>query len=783
MAKFNPSLNSFGAGELTKRLEGRDDIAQYHQGMRRCTNFMPQPQGGVARRPGTRYTATVKVSANDCRLMSFIVSPSLAYIIEAGDLYFRYYTNEGQLISGTPVEDATPYLDEELDDVQTAQSANVMYLVHPAHWTARLRRITAANFTFEELPWEGGKLPMYPANVGATTITVSGGGPYTLTASSALFDDTGGTDVGRVFRIKETTEGWLEITSVSSPTVATASLVGGAAPGGSATADWSRGAQSDIEGFRAIGLHENRLVLAGAIDEPEGIWLSDSGIFNQFTEGGADNQAIFTRATGAEINTVQWVASAHEVLLIGTFSGEGKVISTDDSILTQDSARFVALSKRGSIHRQPVFVDKDPIFIQRDGKTLRRVRSTLEEDDVAEDITVLSEHIVKQGINQLSYMQSPDSIVWAERNDGAMVGYTLEKQQQVVAAHKHIAGGVHDILGNQARIVSMATMPHPSATADQAWLCVERLINGSLVKYVEFLEDKFDPAFGDDPTLEDLILAIQGQAWFLDAAAEVNVPLTITDISEASPGVVTSASHGISEGTRVRITEVSGLLSDPDDPNSSLVNFREFLATNVATNTFELYELDGVTPWDTAPAGATAYVAGGVVREMFTTITGLNHLEGETVTILADGAERPAEVVASNQVTLDDPASQVVIGLGYISEIETMRLVSGTGSGGSQAQPTRVPQVGLRLFNTTGDLEIAIGPDIDTNLGDNAGWQTISFREDEWIMNTPPPLFTGDKTEPVDGGWRRGRTVRARQVAPLPAEILALYPRAEANEK
>lgn len=767
MARFAPAQNSFVAGELSPGLDARDDIAQYAEGCRKLRNLIVNPQGGVSRRPGTHFVSEVEDSADNIRLFGFRVSTNLAYVIEASDLLFRYYTNEGLLISGTPVNDATVYAHTELGDIQVAQSANVMYLVHPDHYTATLRRTTATNFDFAEHSFQHGKMPMYPTNLDTNfTITVTGTGPYTLTASSDLFTDTA-TDAGRVVRVKETAEGWFEITAVSSATVATASLVGGVAPGMSATSNWSRGAQSDTQGFRAIAFHENRLWLLGAAEEPEGIWGSDSGIFNRFTEGGQDNEAIFLRATGSEANTVQWAASAREALFIGTGGNEGKVISTDDTILTNSSARWVPVSSVGSIHSQAIVVNGDILFIQRDAARIRRMRSTIEEDNVPEDINILHDRIGRPGFRHLIYQQSPDSVLWVTRNDGTIAGVTLEKQQQVVAWHRHLVGG-------EAKVTSAAVIPNPAGTEDQLWLCAQRSINSSGVQYVEFIEDKFLPVFeldeNEEPTFESLALALEG-AWFLDSALERNNPLTITDISKASTAVVTSAGHGLSNGARVRITEVDGLT---DADGNSLVNFREFIVANATMNTFELNETGTGVGYDTSGA-AVDYIGNGVVREMTQTVTGLSHLEGETVVALVDGAFHEDMTVVSGQVTLDYPGARVLVGLPYMSLAELMRMVGGGTHGTDASRIARVPRVGCRVENSV-DCEFAVGP------VQQGRWQKLSFRDNvDWLMSTPPPLFSGDKEEAIDGGWERGRTIRFRTNSPYPLTMLAVYPHGESH--
>lgn len=800
MPRFSPALTSAVAGQISPSLEGREDILQYREGLRKCSNFIVAPQGPVARRPGTHFVSEVADSDDTIRLIPFRVSPTLAYVVEASDLLFRYYTNEGLLDSGGPVSDTTPYIDDTLADLQYAQSAAVMFLAHPDYKTRKLQRDSATAFSLPIDATSGtiyaeGKVPMLPTNLDTTfemTTVDLGGGDYSLTATgtgNTPFTDTA-TDLGRIFRVNTASETvgdtpdagdkWWVVTDVTSTTVATVNIVFGTAAAQDATANWSKGAESDAQGFRAIAFHENRFWLLGAVEEPEGVWGSDSGDYTRFTEGGADDAAIFLRVTGSEANTIQWAVSARGALFVGSGGNEGKIEPVSDSLLTNSTARYTPLSSIGSIHAQPVVINDDVIFIQRDGRRIRRIRSTLEQDNMPEDMNVLSERILFPAASLLAYQQSPDSVLWLPRSDGVLAGITMEKQQQVAAWHAHPIGGATTAAGasrNQhANVVSAAVIPHPDAKEDQVWLCVERLIDGALVKYVEFCEDKFAPVIEgiDDPSLAETILwveekiaALEDDAWFLDSALERNTPLTITDISEASPGVVTSASHGLSNGAQVRITGVQGLR---DDDGYSLVNFHEFLVASVTTHTFALTDLDGNNV-DTSTG--TDYISGGEAREALSTITGLTHLEGQTVGIMANGAEHPDEVVTDGAVTLDYPVARAIAGLRYTSVGETQRLIGGSSS----SQATRIPRVGMRVDNSVA-IEIATGPVQEHD------WQEFDVRGgSSWQMNTPPPIFSGDYEEAIDGGWELGRTIKFRTSSVYPLTLLSLYPDAESHDR
>jgi hypothetical protein len=148
-----------------------------------------------------------------------------------------------------------------------------------------------------------------------------------------------------------------------------------------------------------------------------------------------------------------------------------------------------------------------------------------------------------------------------------------------------------------------------------------------------------------------------------------------------------------------------------------------------------------------------------------TTITGLSHLEGKTVAILADGCVVNGKVVASGSITLDTAASKVHVGLPYVSDFETLNVELGLQSGTSQAQRKKVASVVFRFLESRGGW---IGPD-SSNL-------TEVILRDSATLGAIIPLYSGDYTQTLSGGYEEGGRVFYRQVDPLPVTILAVIP-------
>lgn len=131
MPKTRRITTNWSKGELSPLVDGQTDLAAYYEGARIIENFLLLRQGGLRRRSGTRMLAEVKDSNSDTILIPFERSVSDAYVLEAGDQYFRFYKDKSQIQSaGMPVELTTPYFDTEHRSIHFTQSADVLFLFH-----------------------------------------------------------------------------------------------------------------------------------------------------------------------------------------------------------------------------------------------------------------------------------------------------------------------------------------------------------------------------------------------------------------------------------------------------------------------------------------------------------------------------------------------------------------------------------------------------------------------------------------------------------------------------
>lgn len=149
-----------------------------------------------------------------------------------------------------------------------------------------------------------------------------------------------------------------------------------------------------------------------------------------------------------------------------------------------------------------------------------------------------------------------------------------------------------------------------------------------------------------------------------------------------------------------------------------------------------------------------------------TTISGLDHLEGETVSVLVNGATHPDREVVNGSITLVRPGTTVCVGLPYESNIATLNLEAGSADGTAQGKTKRIHRCTIRLYKTLG---MKYGPKSDS-------LDILPFRTAADPLGNPPELFTGDKTFNWNGYYESEGKVYFRQDQPLPFTLLGVFP-------
>ena len=171
----------------------------------------------------------------------------------------------------------------------------------------------------------------------------------------------------------------------------------------------------------------------------------------------------------------------------------------------------------------------------------------------------------------------------------------------------------------------------------------------------------------------------------------------------------------------------------------------------------DAYYADSIITYDGAPASS---------------LSGLDHLEGEVVKVLADGAIHPDRTVANGAITLDDSYSVVQIGLPFFHTIKPLKLLTGTAVGTPLGKLKQIFGVTFVLLNSH---TLAFGPDLD-NL------RKVDFREVSDVLGAAVALFTGEWFEHWDDDWKTDPRMVIHNDDPVPFTLLALAPETDTRE-
>ena len=665
MPRTTLALTSFVSGEFSPKMDGRTDFDKYNSGAKTLENFLVHPQGAATRRVGTQFISEVKSSAAKTRLIPFEFSTTQTYILEFGNTYIRFFKDKGQILdSGSAYEISTPYLTAELFEIKFAQSADVMYITHPNHEVMKLSRTGHTAWTLAEVEFTDG--PYLATNTTTTTLTpasasVGTGVNITASAVTGINGGTGfqTTDVGRIISFNS---GKAKITARTNTTVVVATITT-AFTNTNATAAFNLGAYSDTTGHPScVSFFEQRLVFAGTKDEPQTIFFSAAGDYENMTTGTNAADAMVYTIAANQVNAIRYM-KAVRTLVVGTTGGE-YTVSADgtDASITPTNITIKRQSSYGSANVDAIPAGNAILFLQKARRKIRELQYNFDSDGYqAPDLTILNDSATNSGINEMVYQQEPGSIIWCVRDDGVLAALTYQRSENVIAWSRHIFGGV---FGTGNAVCESAATISGDLTEDEVWVIIKRTVNGATKRYVECFSD-----FDFDET-------------------------------------------------------------DPTD--------FKFLDSHLSYS------------------GSST-----------STLSGLSHLEGQEVSILADGSVHANKTVSSGAITLDRAVTKACVGLSYDSILQTMRIEGGAAEGTSQGKTKRISKVVLRLFETVG---VKVGPSL-SNL------ELVPFRTTSSNLSAPvDTLLAGDKEIEFRDDYNSDGFIIIKQDQPLPCSVLAIYP-------
>lgn len=765
---------SFSAGEIAPAAYARVDLAKYYTALRTCRNFVVLPEGGVQNRAGTRYIVGVKDSSVYTRLIPFQFSTDQTYILEFGDRYIRFITGGGQVVSGSNIyEISTPYRTADLRELKFTQSADVLTIVHPGYAPRDLKRLGPTNWTLTTISFSPDLAA--PSNL---TAAARGTGTkvteyqYKITAVSSPANDSVESVASNTATVNSDDDlpgaklNWTAVTGADHYNVyknKSSGIFGfiGQATGTSFT-DVNITPDSDktvpiannpFEGNNfpsVVGYFQQRLVFGASNAKPQTLWMSRTGDFHNFSysDPTRDDDSIEVTFATNQVNKIRHLVSLRELLAL-TSGAEFSITGSSDSGITPDSVSINPQSYFGANSVLPAVYANTALYVQsRGGKLATLAYNYVSDGFQPQDVSVLSSHLLRGfSIQDMAFTLAPNGVLWMVRNDGALIGFTFMPDQQVFAWHRHDTDG---------QVESVASVPE--GDEDILYLIVRRTINGATKRYIERMATRqlvksqsgdypFDRSFFVDCGLTydgrrtGTATLIGGTDWKYPNPLTLNISSTEFNASMVGRSVIL---YGGGDDTRIGDVLVA-----------KITNYNTSRQVQVVPETLVPESLRGVaaTRWGIAA----------------TTVSGLGHIEGKTVSILADGNVLPVNTVSGGSVVIGDPVLVAHIGLPYTSDFETLD-VTLQNNQTFLANKKRINQIDVLVQESRG---IFAGSDAD-HLYEFKQRSTENYGE-------PIDLLTGRAEISVSARWDTEGRMFIRQTDPLPLTILGVMPNVQAG--
>lgn len=800
MPRASPIRTSFTGGEMSPYLDGRVDIQKYATGCRVFQNFIPAVQGPAVRRPGTRYVAEVKNSANRTWLVRFEFNVSQAYILEFGDRYIRFFTQHGQLLvsgvaaysgattyavgdlvsqggvnyyciaattgnappnatfwyalTGSIYEIPTPFTVANLTNsadntfrLSIVQSGDVLYIAHPSYPTQKLSRFAHTKWTIGNAPFVNGPFKRQNTTKTATVYASAATGSVTLTANTSMFTSV---MVGSLFymeqadlsQIKPWTAGQ-QFKNPESPLGALRRANGityQCTTTGTPTAGkfWRTGPNMPIHTYGTVADGDYHAI-DGTNCEREGLdWLFLNAGYGVLQITGYTSPTVVTATVVSD-----WQLPA------------GVVGSTNPTW------RWALAAFSG----QEGYPDHVTFFRER----LTLAKTQWIYCSVAGDFDNFAARddsgnvVADRAISVQISSDQANTVQWLVPTQSLLIGTTGGEFacDALTASDAFAPGNVK--IEQQTAEGSRGVAP---VRVNYSALMVQT--SGRKLKEIAWHYEQNAYTSSDLSVLADHITVggIVQLAWHKEPYVALwgvrNDGVLLGFTFNREQDVVGWHRHPMGGGGIVEsIATVPGPTSDRDELwmitqrtiNGATKRYVEYLDREYQTGDAQAdcFYVDCGATYSGAPA---------------TTISGLSYLEGKTVQVLANGAAHPDRTVSGGAITLQRAASKVQVGLGYTSIVQPMRIEAGAGDGTSQGKTKRINKVVVRFLNTLG---AKVGP--DTNTLDE-----INFRTASDLMDAPPPLFTGDKLVEWPGDYDFDGFLMVQQDQPLPMTVVAIMP-------
>lgn len=485
---------------------------------------------------------------------------------------------------------------------------------------------------------------------------------------------------------------------------------------------------------RCSTLLQQRRVYAGTDNQPMTLFGSRPGFPDNFSYSfyGSDADSFELELDAPDVNPIRFCLSFPAGLIAFTESAVHIIKGAEGKVLSPLTGITEPIAGTGSAAVPPLYIEDEVLYLSSTGTEVRLLRPD-PQGNVAKTQNVSlysSDFFSKQNIVQSwAFAKDPYKLLWANRLDGTFLSLTYMPDQNVFAWSNHATKG---------QVCQVQALNERGR--DRVYMIVKRKINGTWRKYLERLALR-------EPENVEYMMAVD--CGLQTSRTYPNATLSIDDVNITTSADVFSAGD---VGSHIRAAKGRALILTYVGPRAVTVAWqiapKEFIPL-----TEEFFD----------------YVSGDWSLDApFTTLAGLDHLEGQTVQVFADGNVQTEQVVTDGAITLDAPASFVTVGIGFTATLKTLPLYASDLILAAKAK--RVVGAAIRLLDSRG---ISVGD--DTTLYEMKDRTFETFDE-------PTHFQSGIKEIAISSSWDFDGSITVKKTGPLNATLVGLILKAEKSD-
>jgi hypothetical protein len=481
----------------------------------------------------------------------------------------------------------------------------------------------------------------------------------------------------------------------------------------------------------AVGYFQQRRVHGGTDNFPEAMVFSKPGAYNNFDTSpiSLPTDAITASIASRQVNYIKaFVPMATGLIVLTT--GAGFLVSggSPEAAITPESVSALPQASSGCNDMPPLVINFDVLYCQAKGSVVRDLAFNFYvQSYTGTDRSVLASHLfTNQTLTEWTYAEEPYRLVQVVRGDGQLLNFTYVPEQEIFAWTRSDTNGFFR---------SICSIPEGAINA--VYVIVQRYVGGQWVYYIErFVSREFE-------IVED--------CWFLDCA------LALPSVTPAA-GISLSAVTGT-----ITVTADAGVFAVGDVGSTLWAGTgHATVATYVSPTQITATVIKPFATITDNPDDMPIPYASGEWELLpnVSSVSGLSHLEGLYVSALADGLPLDNLFVQSGVVNLPNPASKVVVGLPYTSQLQTLRIDLGDPT--VQGRRKVINNVTALVYQSSG---LECGENLDE-----------LFPMKELIATYPPRLVSMEARSSIKGRWTKEGQIAFQQTLPLPVTILGIIP-------